>query len=207
MNSSSSPVASKKATDAKTTALSCGCLVIVAVLIYAFVSGAFGKSAPVPTAKKRTELKTFVSSINSNLQLCDSQLQNATAEFVMVAQGHLDELTAYNAAKEVTSYCSMMDSSKILDIGSLSVPDGLSGYNLSQVQSDMEIWSDTDAVQAGKDMEALLQNPNDLHAASDFQSQKADMESQLSDANSILASCAKKIGLSPVPTVTVQGLG
>lgn len=200
------PPAAKGKRNTKSTAIGCGCLALVVFAIFGMMSGASG-GTKVSVTQKRAELKAFVAKINGDLKYCDADVQNAIAAVSLVANGSLDELTAYDTAKSVTSDCSIMGSNHILDIGTMSLPNGLSGYNLSQVQSDMQVWADSDAVGVGKDIEVLLQNPNNLSAQSDLQSRKSEMESAISDSNSILAACAKKIGLSPAPTISVQGLG
>jgi hypothetical protein len=140
--------------------------------------------------------------------VCDVDINTTEIAVGMVAQGTTSEqLTAYNAAKAIQTDCSMSGSNQILDIGTRSIPNGLGNYNLDQVQSDMQIWADQDATAAAKDIEAVLQNGNDLSAASDLKSQTGDMASQLSDANSILASASSKIGLSPAAQISVQGFG
>lgn len=197
-------------TTPRQTALGCGCLLIVLVVVLwggASVLGLITGSGGHPSrATQRADFRSFYAQLAGAIQACDDTSQTAVSSFQSAAKGG-DTLTAYQDAKTAHDACNnasvavtLLNRPGSLSDASLHLDDAKQDYaNGATTRSD--VW---------QSVEGVLQNPSDLSAQSDVLSKISQAKTFedlgvawiVSDAMSLTVTLSQ---ITPIPPTPMRG--
>lgn len=130
--------------------------------------------AATPTAApdpgKQSDFRALVAHVGGIQQACIDAGQVANLSFQAVAKGGGDSVQAYTDADNAQTACDAAKNAAAL----VAAPESLSEYKLGKVSTDLFAWAE-DAGNVYSDYKKLLQNNDDVAAASDIQKMSGQM--------------------------------
>lgn len=158
---------------------------------------ACGSASP---ATQRADLTSYYSKVGKDLASCNAAIQSGQIALGLVIKGTETAVDADVVAKQAHDACTPGGSNDILDLGTTSVPDSLSGLSIDKAQQDLAFSWAPDAADAMNDLDKLFQNPNDVGAGADYKKTKAmQMDGTLAEAQKFFDDAAKKVGATLKP--------
>lgn len=118
---------------------------------------AVGLSHRPTTGQRATDLRTFLSQLNTDIESCSGGVRESLFVLRSIDSGAShDVATAINVATTGASNCSPANNELLADLTNAQVPESLSSYHLQSAISGLIDWAAPDASAVQADVAAIL---------------------------------------------------
>ena len=175
------------------------------ILVVAVVVVAASVVADLPHRATNAELAaqatTLVKSVDGDIRTCTYSLQQSEAIFARHVAGTLtasQKSQVPNLLSQNEQACSFANQA-VVNIGTITIPSGNAGVDLSNMITGVELWMTSDAVAAISDMELLIERPGDAKAQTGLRHQEAQLTKDRAKADGAIRAVRAALGGAHVP--------
>lgn len=177
---------------------------VIAIVLAIVVLSDLGR--PTNSADRKGDFTAFASTVRSDMLSCNASVSDSMTVLGEIESGKSKDLvTAKRIVAQAQPNCSVAVNSDLLDMSTQSIPTTLSPYNLQRVLRDMDTWAYPNAVQLIADTQTVLTSGLNPTVVADMRSKVAAMVKAQTEAQAILDSTAKSLGMA-APQLKLDGL-
>jgi hypothetical protein len=130
---------------------------IVASVALVGIGVAVGISHRPTTAERGTDLRSFLATLNSDIESCSGGIRDSLYVLRSIDSGTSHDVkTALNVAEAASANCSPANNELIDDLTAEQPPESLSSYHLQAAITDLINWAAPDAVAVPTDIATVL---------------------------------------------------
>lgn len=178
---------------------------IAAGAVLLAVGVAVGIAHRPTTGQRATDLRTFLSLINSDIESCSGGVGESLSVLHTIDTGAShDVATALNVASTAAANCAPANNELLADLTSAQVPESLASYHLQSAITDLIDWAAPDAEQVPADVATVLADrgkPSEAAARAALAQALRTLDAQRTLVYAALAPAIKALSPQSTPPV------